>query len=116
MARAGRLRHRISIERVTETSDSDVGGIQQDWQLFDQRWADQMPTGGTEFNAAAQVHAELTHVIVVRYDPDKVIHPKDRIIWAGASAPLDILSAPVEHAPNRNIVQKLSCKERVKNV
>jgi SPP1 family predicted phage head-tail adaptor len=113
MARAGRHRHYITVQRVADGATDSAGGVVEDWQDYSQCWADQMPTGGTEFTAAAQVHAELTHLLVVRYDPDKRIHPKDRIVWDGAVAPLDILAAPVEHAPNRNLVQKLTCRELV---
>ena len=55
--RAGKLRHRITIEQNTPTRDA-LGAEVDSWTTFAVRWAAVEPLGGREFWDAAQVNAE----------------------------------------------------------
>lgn len=66
---AGMLRHRIQIQQATETQDS-FGAVTQTWTTIATIWASIEAISGREFFDAAQVNAEITHRIRIRYRPD----------------------------------------------
>ena len=63
---AGRLRHRIEIQRAA-TGHNPHGGVQEDWQTLATRWAAIEPFRARELFAAQQVQSQVTHRIWMRY-------------------------------------------------
>ena len=76
--RAGRLRHRITIQQVTEGQD-ETGAVTETWNEFATVWADMEPIAGKEYFAAKQTMAETTHRIRIRYLSGVV--PKMRVLF-----------------------------------
>jgi SPP1 family predicted phage head-tail adaptor len=74
--RAGQLRHRVTIQEVSEIS-SPIGGVVEIWGDVADVWVSIEPGRSREFMAARQINAEITHEIRMRYLPD--IKPKMRL-------------------------------------
>ena len=66
LTRAGTLKHRITIQRVTETQSSTSGAIISAWTTYAQRSAAIQSKTGQEFADAQLIHAEITHLIRMR--------------------------------------------------
>lgn len=77
---AGRLRHRVTIEKLTVGRDS-IGGVTEVWSPFATRWAEVAPLRGREFFAAEQVNAEVSHRVTLRFLPGVVA--KMRVNFGG---------------------------------
>jgi SPP1 family predicted phage head-tail adaptor len=103
---AGALRHRITIERVTETQDS-FGGTVTTWPILATMWASVEPLSGREQLLAQQVQAEVTHRVRVRYVAG--VTAKMRITFGDRH--FEILS--VINPEERNRELELMCKELV---
>ena len=78
---AQELQHRITLERLTITRDSD-GDIIQTWTPIAQPFAKVEPLVGREYFAAAATQAEDTVKFTMRFRPD--VRPADRIVHGGA--------------------------------
>ncbi|MEY4402188.1 MAG: hypothetical protein RIR91_223 [Verrucomicrobiota bacterium] len=78
--KAGRLRHRVTLQRGTVTANSHGDQVRS---YVDLRtvWADVEALGGREFLAAEHVQAEVTSRITLRAQPDITLTPADRIVW-----------------------------------
>lgn len=63
---AGRLRHRVTIEQVTETPN-EFGEPTETWAEFASAWADREDLTGRELFAAQQVSATVTTRFTMRY-------------------------------------------------
>lgn len=63
--RAGKLRHRITIQTPTTTNTSGVPTTT--WSTFATRWASVEPFDGREFQRADQTQAQLTHTVRLRW-------------------------------------------------
>lgn len=107
--RAGRMRHPIHIQRVTETSPNAYGEPTRGWLNLVSAWAEVSPLSGRELFAAQQVNAETTHRIRMRHDPGVTITPKDRISFGNVT--LQIIQ--VANVDERNRQLDLLCKEAV---
>lgn len=83
-----RLRHRIDIEALTTTLDTDTGEQTQDWQTIRDSNepelipAEIVPLSGHEFIAAQAVQAGVTTRITIRWRAD--IDPSMRIVHEGS--------------------------------
>lgn len=64
--RAGRLRHRVQLQQVTETRDV-YGGVVRSWTTFARPWASVEPLSGNELLKAQQVIAGVTHRVRLRH-------------------------------------------------
>lgn len=73
---AGKLRHILRIEQVTETRDS-IGGVTQAWTEYATVRGSLEPLSGREVFMAAQLQAEVTGRARIRYLAG--ITPKMRI-------------------------------------
>lgn len=73
---SGKLRHKILIEKVTETIN-DAGEVTENWVEFANIWAQIMPLVGREYWSSRQIESEVTGKIRIRYLPG--ITPKMRI-------------------------------------
>jgi SPP1 family predicted phage head-tail adaptor len=63
--RAGRLRHRVTIERAAESRDAH-GGVALTWSRVATRWAGIEPVSGREFIASEATQANVSHRIMLR--------------------------------------------------
>lgn len=73
---AGKLRHAVNIEVVTETPDG-MGGITKSWATWKSVRAAIWPISGKELIEAQKLEAKLTHRIRIRYLSG--LTPKHRI-------------------------------------
>lgn len=75
---AGKLRHRIRIDRFAENLDSNgdviqdpnTGEVSRSWQAVDTVWAAIEPLSAREFIQSAATQAELVAKIVMRFRTD----------------------------------------------
>lgn len=67
---AGKLRHRIIIQRPAITQDENTGAIIEDWQDLATVWASVEPLSAREFIASATTQNEITARAVIRYRSD----------------------------------------------
>lgn len=69
---AGRLRHRVTIERPRDDSDArDANGdLVTDWPTIDKVWAAIEPLSARETFAAQQVQSAVTHKVTIRFRGD----------------------------------------------
>ena len=63
--RAGRLRHRVMLQRLTRITD-DIGGWTEVWLDVGQTWAEIRPVSGRAWMAAAQEQREVTAEVLIR--------------------------------------------------
>ena len=83
---AGKLRHRVRIERFADDLDSqgdviqdpDTGAISRSWQAVETVWAAIEPLSAREFIQSAATQSEVTTRIVVRASSDVVA--TDRLV------------------------------------
>lgn len=86
---AGRLRHRVSLQRNAEVLDTDgevvqdpvSGEIEREWVELAELWAAIEPASAREFIASQAVQSEITGKIIIRYRAD--ILPTDRFVHNG---------------------------------
>lgn len=64
---AGHLRHKMTLQRVTRTSDG-AGGFTQSWGSDETVWAKIEPASGREVFRAQQLETPVTHKITCRYN------------------------------------------------
>jgi SPP1 family predicted phage head-tail adaptor len=96
--RIGKPRHRIAIERVTETQDIDGSAIET-WSTHATVQASIEPISGREYFSAQSTQADVTHCIGIRYLSGIV--PKMRVKFA--SRIFDILSVINVDERNREL-------------
>lgn len=78
---AGKLRHRISLQRNEFTQDPVTGAIQEGWTEYAKVWASVEPLSARDLIAAQGVQSKVTARIVIRYRTD--IDPAHRIVHRG---------------------------------
>lgn len=78
--RAGRLPHRITIQRLTETPDS-LGALVKSWVAVATVWGSSDILSAREFFAASAVNAEQTVKFLIRYRTG--IDSGMRVLFAG---------------------------------
>ncbi len=101
--KAGRLRHRITLERATESND--MGQITKSWSSVGSYWAGIEPLNGRELVTAQSVKPDVTTRIVLRYVGS--ITSKDRFTFN--SRVFHILN--VRNIDERNAEYEILCKE-----
>ena len=67
--RAGTLRHRVTLQALTETVDPDTGYRDKLWADVAQLSADITPLSGREYIAAAASQSAVSTRITIRYWP-----------------------------------------------
>jgi SPP1 family predicted phage head-tail adaptor len=101
--RAGRLRHRVEIQRQTNTIvDGEQVG---DWTTYARVWAGIEPINGREKLQSDAIQQDISHRIVLRYLAD--LSPKHRIKFDNRI--FDINS--VVNAAERDVSMELLCTE-----
>lgn len=98
--RAGTLRHRITIQSVTETPRDAAGGVADTWGTYATAWASVEPLRGREFVEAAKVTAEVTHKITLRHRSG--VTAKMRVSWDNRT--FDILAPMNTNELDRELV------------
>lgn len=78
--KAGRLRHRVTLQRAVTTADGH-GDQVRTYSDLATVWADVEAIGGREFIAGAHVQADVTSRITLRARPGLTLTPADRITW-----------------------------------
>lgn len=76
--RAGRLRHRIVVQRATDAIDQ-YGDQTPSWSSLGTVWASVEPISSREYFAAAQTQGQVTTRVTMRPICGVTITPKDRI-------------------------------------
>ena len=64
---AGRLRHRVTLQRFVRTQDPTTGLISEEWVDDATVWASFEPLSGRDFIAARAQHSEISARVVIRY-------------------------------------------------
>ena len=77
---AGRLRHRVAIERIVIDQDPVTGALTETWTEIAKVWAAVEPLSAREFVQSAAGQSEVTARITIR---TRDIHATDRIIHRG---------------------------------
>lgn len=105
---AGRLRHRVAIQRRVLAQDTS-GNTTHTWANIATVWAAIEPLSTREFIAAQSVQSEVTARIVIRYRANidasmRIVH-KDKIynihgILADKDSGLEYLTLPVSEGVN----------------
>ena len=106
--RAGRLRHEVIIQEVTQTRDTS-GSVTESWSTTDTVRAEIKPikSAGSERFIHEQVMSVGTHMVTIRYQGD--VTPKHRILWG--SRIFDINDVRDDYEKNRTM--ELICTEKV---
>lgn len=102
--RAGRLRHRLSLQAPIRTQDA-FGESTVKYSEYAVVWGSLMPGRGKEFEHAHQIHAEIDHEALIRYNP--FVMPTHRVVFDGRE--FEIVS--ISNFEERNIRQVLMLKE-----
>ena len=65
--RAGKLRHRVTIERPGQTQDPATGEMIDGWTPVATVWADKRPSSAREFKQSQAGQSEITGEFQIRY-------------------------------------------------
>lgn len=113
---AGERNRKVQILRDVGTERNEVNERIEDWQplLAVQLWAKFEPLSGREYWSAAQVNSEITHRVVISYEP-RVLTPETvsssmRVKLVGSSRTFEILA--VRDPEEAHIDLVLDCKEQ----
>lgn len=79
--RAGKLRHRITIEKPTNVQDPVTGATTAGWEPVATVWASVDPLSVREFISASATQSAVSARITIRYRPD--IMANMRVLHAG---------------------------------
>lgn len=104
---AGKLRHRVTIQRPTETIVRGEPVVT--WSTIATRFAEIKSSEGRELWNARQVQPDITHRLELRYDSAIAITSKWRLLLGGRV--LEILN--INRPEERPIVWVIDCKEAV---
>lgn len=104
--RAGKLRHRVTIQQETQTEPGD-GTVSREWTPLETVWASVEPLRGRELIEAQQLSGRISHRIRLRgYDG---LTRKHRISFDGRTFGIEAVLSRDE----RGIEQELMCIEDV---
>jgi len=103
--RAGRLRHRLTIQSPVNAQDEYGAKTQYAWVDEATVWGSVEPLRGRELVEAGREAAEVTTRIVIRYRTD--VGPECRVVWG--TRVYDVLSAINVEERDRQL--ELICRE-----
>lgn len=106
---AGKLRHRVTIQRRA-TTETSLGQPADSWVKVATVWADVSPIRGREWFAAGMEQSTAELRVVMRYRDD--VNAQCRIMWG--TQPLDIVGAPM-NVGGRGTDLELMCSQGVKD-
>lgn len=105
--RAGKLRHKVTIQQATDSQNS-IGEVTKTWSTFAKVWANIQPLAGRELFASQQINAEQTVRITIRALSG--VEPRMRVLFG--TRYYDILS--VIDREERGVYMELMCSEGLK--
>jgi SPP1 family predicted phage head-tail adaptor len=108
MLDSGKLRHRVSIERVSYVQDATTGAMVETWAEIAKVWAAVEPLSAREFVQSAAGQSEVTARITIRareiLATDRIIHRGTvyniRGVLADKDSGLEYLTLPVAAGVN----------------
>ncbi|SDY23100.1 phage head closure protein [Thermoactinomyces sp. DSM 45892] len=103
--KSGRLRHRVTIQRLIQGQEDGLGGTTQRWEGITSVWARVTPLNGNEMAIAQQIQPSTTHRVEMRYRKGVTSHM--RLLFQGRR--LEILSVQNIEELQKEI--HLLCKE-----
>jgi SPP1 family predicted phage head-tail adaptor len=103
--RAGKLRHRVELQKPTESTLGSDGLPVVTWSTQERRWAEIRPLSARELFAAQQVQAQVTHAVKLRWT--NPLNAKYRIKWNTRYFGIESVIDPDE----RNVEHTLLCRE-----
>jgi SPP1 family predicted phage head-tail adaptor len=106
---SGRLRHKVSLQQLTETQNQETGAMVKAWIEVAEVWARIEPLSAREFIAASATQSEVTARITIRYRAG--VTAKMRIVYrdkiyniagvlADPKSGLEYLTLPVSEGVN----------------
>jgi SPP1 family predicted phage head-tail adaptor len=104
--RAGRLRHRVSIQSVGTAVDG-YGDLSNSWTTDASVWAGITPVGGTENNIAGELTGVATHSIKMRYRTG--VTAQNRIVFGSRTFEIESVKDWNEYKAGKCL--ELFCKE-----
>lgn len=107
--RAGKLRHRIQLQRVTQTANPRSNQPEDTWATYATVWAGVEPitaAGGEHINAQ-QVTAETSHLVQLRHVEG--VRAADRVLFGSR----ELYIERVANEEERDITLELYCTEKV---
>jgi len=63
---AGKLRHRITMEQLTQSADSQTNEPVETWTPRETVWASIEPVSGNERYSSMQIQSDITHMVTIR--------------------------------------------------
>lgn len=105
---AGKLRHRVELQRVAVTIDTH-GDQVKTWTTLAEVWASVEQLSGREFLQASASSSDITVRIRIRGRSDLVLTPKDRVKFGDRTF-------DIRHAldwGDRGVETQLLCTERL---
>lgn len=102
---AGRLRKRVELQSTPITNRNPTGGVVENWTTIVTRWAELIPLRGQERFEAAQMEAQTTIKIRIRYYSQ--LKPTWRIKYGERIFNI----TGIANVGERNFAQEIECKE-----
>lgn len=111
---AGKIRHKIVIERLNPNATPDAAGHidetdSANWEAFWRPWANLIPRNSREFIGADRVQADITHQIEIRYS-DKAYQVSSDMRVKYGNRRFNILSEPYD-VDERRVAIRFDAKE-----
>lgn len=107
--RAGRLRHRVSLQAYTEIIDPNTGAREKGWAEVAKVWASIEPLSARDFIQSAALQSQVTARITIRYREGvtadmRIVH-RGKIynitgVLADRDSGLEYLTLPVSEGTN----------------
>lgn len=100
----GKLRHRVTIQRLDESTRDASGAVVPAWVNVATVWASVEPVSGRELFASGQVQANVTHRALIRHR--EAVTAKNRLVWVTskpAGQVLNIVAAPPDVGAGNSI-------------
>ena len=100
--KAGKLRHRLTIETLSTGISDGMGGIAQDFSDYKTVWASIEPLTGREQTVAAQRGSEENVRISMRYDAN--VRPSCRLRRGDSTTYFDIVNIVNPEFRNKELI------------
>lgn len=104
---AGRLRHRITIQYKSATTQNTAGEEVVTWAKYVDAWASIKPLRGQEYLQARQTQANVDHRIELRYQAG--ITPEMRVVFGSRIFSIE----SVLNVDERDFLLQLMCGEQI---
>jgi SPP1 family predicted phage head-tail adaptor len=106
----GRLRHRITIEEPTDSSDGQ-GGKTRVWKTFLTGFAEIKPSTGMIRLSAQKIETDVSHTVTIRFRKDLAPGTNMRVNYTVGSLTRYFYIHAMLNVEERNRYWQLLCKE-----